>query len=136
MYEMWKQLSYKQRLYLLSNTMGSRKDVSVVNQGTTTKLTAAVEESNDPGPFVQFCIVTANDTLLILISAFVSLKIYKFPYNLRRSCLSLWSTWKQCTYVNITWGPFFLPQDPWTTGWGWVVGLLGSVGYIGGHVCK
>lgn len=66
-------MSYKEGLYLLSNAMGSRKDVSVVNQRTTTKLTAAVEQSNDPGPFIHFCVVTANDTLLILVVAFVSL---------------------------------------------------------------
>lgn len=58
--------------------MGSRKDVSVVNQGTTTKLTTAVEESNDPGPFVQFCIVTTNNTFLILIRAFICLKSFQF----------------------------------------------------------
>lgn len=78
---MEKQLSCKEGLYLLSNAMGSRKDVSVVNQGTTTKLPAAVEESYDPGPFVQFCIVTADDTLLILVSTFVSLETFQFGYK-------------------------------------------------------
>lgn len=54
--------------------------VSVVYQGTTAELTAIVEQSYDPRPFVEICVVTTDNTLFILRATVSLIKIQSFAY--------------------------------------------------------
>lgn len=94
--------------FLLCNAMCRRQNVIIIDKWAAAKLSAIVKKHCNPWPFVGTCILSANNSLLILITIFGAAIISDVTLYDRRWCC-------RC-------GWFWCRRMCWQWWWPWVSG--------------